>query len=373
MTNPGNASGPSTVSEILPRRTTVAAVSLALFLVVGTAFTYTLLKEPARPETAPMEDGEESPPRPVEYAVVNGHEHLYREKDLMRYFEAADRTGVVKTLFVASSSFTIMGKGHSPAEGNEVNSREILRLAKKYPEKIIPFVTLHPDDENKVALLERYRADGAMGLKLYTAHGAFYDRSLLAEEMLPVYAWCEAKGFPLCWHVNLGRYAGEFTRVLLKYPKLKIIVPHFGQGYYRPGGREMRILGEIMDMYPGVYTDCSFGTRRILVAGLESVSRNPGVFRAFIEKYQDRIMYGSDMVVTGNREKTPAWQASVLQAYRDMLEKDVYYFPMAASGSPYAAKGSANPDGRLRGLNLPDGILRKIYETNIADFFALEP
>ena len=212
-----------------------------------------------------------------------------------------------------------------------------------------------------------------MGLKLYTAHGAFYDRPLLAEEMLPVYAWCEATAFPICWHVNLTKYASEFTRVLLKYPRLKVIVPHFGQGYYHPGGKEMRTMGEIMDTYPGVYTDTSFGTRKILVAGLERVSERPEVVRAFVEKYQDRILWGTDMVVTGNKEKTPEWMASVMQACRDMLEQDVYYFSMAAADSDYSARGASNPDGKLRGLNLPEPILRKIYETNIDEFLALTP
>jgi len=359
----------------LPRPATVLLVAFTVVVVLAVAFAYTVVQETAAP--APPAPAEEEapapPPRTTDFAVVNAHDHLYREQDLERYFKAAERTGVVKTLFVASSKFTLMGNKHAPSEGNVENSLEMLRLAKKYPDKIIPFVTLHPDDDDKIGLLEQYRADGAMGLKLYTAHGAFYDRSLLADEMLPVYAWCEANNFPICWHVNLTRYANEFTRVLLKYPKLRIIVPHFGQAYYRPGGKEMQTISKIMDMYPGVYTDTSFGTRKILVAGLESVSAKADVVKAFVEKYQDRILWGTDMVVTGNKEKTVEWQAAVLQACRDLLEKDVYYFSMAAADSPYSARGDANPDGKLRGLNLPDEVLKKIYETNIEDFFALVP
>jgi len=364
MTEQEQSEAPKQGKEPLPRRGTVLAIAVALAVVVGAAFAYTMVYTPPPERTVPEE--------PVAYAVVNAHDHLYREKDLERYFPAAEQTGVVKTLFVASSEFTIMGQGHDPAKGNEWNSREMLRLAKKYPDKIIPFVTLHPDDENKVGLLEAYRDEGAMGLKLYTAHGGFYDRPLLAEEMLPVYAWCEANNFPIVWHVNLTRYASEFTRVMLKYPKLKVIVPHFGQGYYRPGGREMQTLSEIMDHYPGVYTDTSFGTRQILVAGMESVSANPGPVIDFIEKYQDRVLWGTDMVVTGNREKTVEWQAEVLQACRDLLEKDVYYYSKARADSPYAKANSTNTEGKLRGLHLPPHILKKIYETNIEGFFALK-
>lgn len=296
--------------------------------------------------------------------VINGHDHLWREQDFKRYLAPAEKLGVTKTLFVASSEFTIKGDKFSPALGNEENSREILRVAKLYPDKIIPFVTFHPDNENKVALLKEYLAEGAKGVKLYTGHGNFHDRPLLSEDMREFYAFCEAEAIPLCWHVNLSKFSGEFTQVLLEYPKLKIILPHFGVGFYTPGGKTMQDLAQILDNYPNVYVDSSFGTRDILVAGLERVSGAVPIFRDFYLRYQDRIIFGTDMVVTGNREKTPAWISSVIRACRDMHEKETYQFWMAADGAPYATN-RGNPYGVFKGLNLPEDVLRKVYGENL--------
>ncbi|MFP4500802.1 MAG: amidohydrolase family protein [Candidatus Hydrogenedentota bacterium] len=305
-----------------------------------------------------------------EYAVINAHDHLYMAKHLDNYFPAAEDLGIAKTLFVASSRYTLLGSKGVATEGNEWNSREVLRVAREYPDKIIPYATFHPSAANKVELLEEYKAAGAHGLKLYSGHGNFYDRPLDTEEMLPVYEWCEREGFPICWHVNFSRpaYAEEFAHVLAMYPNIKIIVPHFGVTFYRPGGAQWQAFWALVDRYPGLYTDCSWGTRSILVHGLEVVSANVTMFRDTFLEYQDRILWGTDMVVTGNEEKTPDWIASVLRAGREMLEKETYYFWMAADGCEYAYDRHENPMGKLNGLALPPGVLEKIYETNYPAF-----
>jgi len=309
--------------------------------------------------TAPLRD----------FKVVNAHDHLYSEKYLPKYFRAAEKTGIVRTLFVASSEYTLKGSPYSPKDGNEENSEIMLDVARKYPGKIIPFCTFHPSDPDKLEKLKRYVAEGAMGLKLYTGHGNFYDRPLDVEDMLPVYAYCEETGLPICWHVNMLRYQDEFVRVMSQFPNMKVIVPHFGVTFFDPRRQPFRNFQSLMDTFPNMYTDTSFGTRKILVTGLEAVSKNTEIFRAFFEKYRDRIFYGTDMVVTGNSEKTPEWVEAVLRACRDVLEKDIYYFYMGARGSPHADPRANNTYGVYRGLALDDAILKKIYETNIEKLF----
>ncbi|MBI2431638.1 MAG: amidohydrolase [Candidatus Hydrogenedentes bacterium] len=303
--------------------------------------------------------------------IINGHDHIYREQDLAKYLEACKDTGVAKTLFVASSDYTLKGNKFSPKEGNEWNSREVLKIAQAHPDEIIPFVTFHPDDANKLDLMKEYLALGAKGVKLYTGHSNFYDRPLQNDQMREFYAFCEQNGVPICWHVNMGNYGKELEEVLAQYPKLKLIIPHFGVGFFSPGGDVMQQLGELMDVCPGVYTDCSFGTRDILVSGLEKVSQFPEEFRAYYEKYQDRIVWGTDMVITGNREKSKEWIASVIRACRDMHEKSEYYFWMAADGTAYSLPNRRNPYGYLRGLKLPPAILKKVYGDNLLRLLGL--
>lgn len=303
------------------------------------------------------------------YRITNGHDHLYMLKHLDKYLKAAETLGVVRTLFVASSEFTFAGKGGKD-KLNDWSSKEILTAAKQHPGKIIPFVTLHPDDPAKVELMKGYVAEGAMGLKLYTGHSNFYDRKLDAEEMLPVYAYCEEIGLPIVWHINLDKYGDEFVRVMEKYPNLYVLLPHFGVGFWKPEGKVIKELEGMLAKYPNLYVDTSFGTREILVGGLEKVSDNPEIFKDFYRMHQDRIVWGTDMVVTGNSEKTEAWIASVIRACRDLHEKDHYTFWMGAQGSKYAYGRGENVYGEFRGLALPPEILKKIYETNIDKLLA---
>lgn len=306
----------------------------------------------------------------TEYRITNAHDHLYMLKHLDNYLPAAKKLGVTRTIFVASSEFTFLGTKGDKTKLNDWSTKEILKAAKAYPDSIIPFATLHPDDENKVELSKGYVAEGVKGLKLYTGHSNFHDRPLDAPEMLPVYAYCEESGLPLLWHVNMAKYTKELFRVLDKFPTLTVIVPHLGVGFWRPEGQVMEDVTHMLETYPNVYVDTSFGTREILVGGLEKVTNNLAFFKDFYARHQDRIVWGTDMVVTGNKEKTEAWIESVIRACRDLHEKDHYTFWMAASGSGYAYGQKDNIYGEERGLNLPHEILKKIYETNIEKVLA---
>ena len=357
-----------------PRIRTHAILSVAIVVLVATNMlmwqqlrqastggpALNILRQPA---TTPADTGL------GDFKCVNAHDHLFSRKYIDKYLRAAETTGVVRTLFVASSAFTLYGKGHEATEGNEANTLEILHVARQHPGKIIPFCTLHPSAPDPVGTLRRYVDEGAMGIKLYTGHGNFYDRPLDCDEMLPLYAYCQETNLPICWHVNFLRYADEFERVMAEFPDLTAIVPHWGVAFWRPRGPEYQRFLKMLDTYPNLYTDTSFGTREILVGGLEIVSREHDLFRDFFDKYADRTLWGTDMVVTGNREKTEEWIEAVLRACRDVLEKDTYHFYMGAKGSPHADKKANNIYGVFRGLNLPDDILRKVYETNMNKLF----
>lgn len=343
------------------------ALVLAFIILVGTnAYTFKLLSDQmernkiqARQIPAAFDSGLR------DFRVANAHDHLFSRSHLDKYIEAAKETGVVSTIMVASSEYTLMGAGHDQAKGNHENTLEILAVAAEHPSELIAFCAVHPDDPQKLERLKFYVAQGARGLKLYTGHANFYRHPLDWEGMEEVYAYCDEKRLPICWHVNIAKYLAEFERVMQRHPNTIVIVPHFGVTFFQPRQQPFREFQRLLDTYPNLYTDTSFGTRDILVSGLEAVSNDVETFRAFFEKYSNRILFGTDMVITGNKEKTPDWIAAVVRACRDLLEKETFHFYMGAKGSPYASKKANNVYGAYRGLNLSDDILRKIYETNI--------
>lgn len=365
--------GDRPASEKAPRRLTRAGVIIFL-LVASNLATYGVLRNRiGQLESWRRYDGVSMAPdsadRPV-YKVVNAHDHLYKLKHLPKYLQAAEETGIDRTIFVASSAFTFLGKSGKKDEMNEWSTQEILQAAEKHPGKVIPFCTLYPGDADNLEKLRGYVAQGVRGLKLYSGHSSFYELPLDHPSMMDVYAYCEEIGLPICWHVRLQFYKGEFRRVMAAFPNLRVIIPHFGVAFYQPNATGFRELRSLLDTYPNLYVDTSFGTRAILVHGLEIVSENREFFREFFETYSDRIVFGTDMVVTGNKEKTEPWVEAVIRACRDVLEKDTYHYYLAAKGSPYALRGANNLYGELRGLALPEEILRKIYETNIEKVLA---
>jgi uncharacterized protein len=303
--------------------------------------------------------------RLLDYPVINAHEHLYKPEHLAAYLEAAAQAGVAKTVLVASNEFTFLGKGGRKDALYDWSNGVILDVHRDYPDRIIPFASIYPGDPQKLEKLEEYVAQGAQGLKLYSGHGTYHETPLDDPAMAAVYAYCARAQLPLCWHVNLTLYLDQFENVLRQHPTLTVIVPHFGVTFYQPKSKAFRELERLLDTYPNLYTDSSFGTRAFLVHGLEMVSAHPEIFRRFFEKYQDRIVFGTDMVVTGNPEKTAQWYEAVIRACRDVLEKERYYFFMAAEAHPSSYKPARNKYGELRGLALPDTILEKVYAKNL--------
>ena len=96
----------------------------------------------------------------------------------------------------------------------------------------------------------------------------------------------------------------------------------------------------MLDECPNFFVD--------IAARLGELGRQPYTARQFLIRYQDRVLFGSDMGPD---------LASYRLAYR-MLETDDEYFSYAVEDPP--------PQGRWRvyGLHLPDEVLRKIYSTN---------
>lgn len=361
--------------KVKPDWRVATLATLVVLLVLSAVAGYIFVKNRAR--TASVGARMEKPTRDVgpdaplaDFKVVNAHEHLYKRAHLDKYLRAAEKTGIARTLFVASSEYTFAGKEGRRDALNDWSSMEIINASREFPDKIIPFCAIYPGDPDKLEKLKGFVQQGAKGLKLYTGHPNFYEnRPLDTPDMSPIYAYCEETRLPVCWHVSFRNYEPEFRRVMQQYPRLIVIIPHFGVTFFQPREAPFRRFQKLLDDYPTLYTDTSFGTREILVQGLYAIGRDPELFRAFFQKYSDRILFGTDMVVTGNSEKTEEWIELVIRACRDALEKETFYFPLAANGAKYAQKGIDNPKGEFRGFALPDEILRKVYETNIEKLF----
>jgi predicted TIM-barrel fold metal-dependent hydrolase len=97
-----------------------------------------------------------------------------------------------------------------------------------------------------------------------------------------------------------------------------------------------------------------------IAARVGELGRQPRTARRFFEKYQDRVLFGTDAVPHGDDVPQQLFNDTLYEIYFRFLETDDEYFDYAPARVP--------PQGRWRiyGINLPESILKKVYSDNAA-------
>jgi predicted TIM-barrel fold metal-dependent hydrolase len=137
------------------------------------------------------------------------------------------------------------------------------------------------------------------------------------------------------------------NRVFARHPKTRFIVLHVGNY-----SENLANVGESMDRFENMNVD--------IAARIGELGRQPRTSRAFFEKYQDRILFGTDATPHGDEYPQQVFNDKLYEIYYRFLETDDEYFDYAPANVP--------PQGRWRiyGINLPESILRKVYNGNAA-------
>jgi predicted TIM-barrel fold metal-dependent hydrolase len=117
---------------------------------------------------------------------------------------------------------------------------------------------------------------------------------------------------------------------------------------------DLASIAQCMDRHPNVQVDIS--------ARISELGRQPRQARRFFERYQDRILFGTDAVPApyGNDVPQQLLGDELYEIYYRFLETEDEYFDYAPAAVP--------PQGRwsIYGVGLPPEILRKIYHDNAA-------
>ncbi len=133
-------------------------------------------------------------------------------------------------------------------------------------------------------------------------------------------------------------------RVIARHPKTHFILLHVGNA------EDLSWVSEWLNKYPN--TSVEIGAR------IGELGRQPRAARKFFDKYQDRILFGTDAVPQGIETPQQLFGEKLYEIYFRFLETEDEYFDYAPSEVP--------PQGRWRisGLGLPENILRKVYHQN---------
>jgi predicted TIM-barrel fold metal-dependent hydrolase len=125
------------------------------------------------------------------------------------------------------------------------------------------------------------------------------------------------------------------------HPTLRVVGAHLGSMEV-----DVDQIAERFDRYPNFAVDTAARIPYLMRQAPEKV-------RAFLIKYQDRVLYGTDLGIAAD-DKTEA----ALKEWESTYARDWKYF---ATGEEVQY-----PGGTTRGLGLPSAVLRKLYHDNAA-------
>jgi len=245
--------------------------------------------------------------------------------------------------------------------------------------------------ERVIAQLDRDLADGAVGCKIWKNIGMEVKKPsgeyLMADDPLfdPLYAHLEEKevtllahlGEPLaCWqplsedNPHYGYYSvhpewhmygkPDFPshqeiidardRLLAKFPKLRVVGAHLGSLEY-----DVAEIARRLDQFPNFAVDTSARMRDLTYQDSAKV-------RDFFGDYQDRILFGTDVVQRQPlASMSPEERRKKIAYFESRYDMEMAYFEsrqMVQMG-----------DRQVRGLGLPEGILGKFYRDNAVRWY----
>lgn len=123
--------------------------------------------------------------------------------------------------------------------------------------------------------------------------------------------------------------------ILARHPKTQFIAAHFGND-----AEDLAELSGWLEAYPNLYVE--FSSR------INELGRQPYSSRRFFEKFQDRILLGTDGPFPEQR----------LRIYWRFLETQDEYFHYSEKSPP------PQGDWRIFGIGLPGELLEKVYHKN---------
>jgi len=210
-------------------------------------------------------------------------------------------------------------------EGNHhlTTSEEILDAAQAHPARFIPFCNIDPrqignsGDTDFRGHLEYFKAAGCKGLGEITANIPFCD-----PRVMRLFEQCEEVGMPVLFHI--APFAGGcyglidelglpgLQEALGRFPSLTFIghsqpfwseisadVTPQNRNTYPSGPVIPGRVPELLRGYPNLYGDLSAGS------GFNAISRDPEFGLGFLDEFQDRLLFGTDICATHNRPQQP--------------------------------------------------------------------
>ena len=237
--------------------------------------------------------------------------------------------------------------------------------------------------------IEQAHRDGALGLKILKTLGLYLRENITSGTLVkiddprfdPMWDACGQLNMPVAIHISdplaffdtTDRFNERYeelnnhpdwsfhgkdfpsnaeliaarNRVLERHPKTQFVTLHVGNF-----SENLQNVAENLDKFPNMSVD--------IAARIGELGRQPITSRKFFDKYQDRVLFATDATPHGDEFPQQVFNDQLYEIYYRFLETEDEYFDYAPAKIP--------PQGRWRiyGINLPNEILRKVYQQNAA-------
>ena len=316
--------------------------------------------------------------------IIDGHVHMGGPDEEAAMLAIRQETGIEKMALVAIQD---------PAAGSGLPGA--LYMKARYPRWFYVYAGLNHAEvlsdgrvqtPSLVEQVDEFVAMGLDGIKMIEGKPTSRQR-LDVPVTDPYYAdyWAhvEALGIPIVWHVNdpeefwdperipgwakergwgygpedvrKEQLYAEVDEVLARFPGLNVTFAHF---YFLSADLER--ASRFFDAHPTVRFDLAPG-----VEMLYNLSRDVDASHDFLIRYADRIVFGTDLF---SRLTVEEGRARAGIVYRWLESDEIYRVPEEADfllGPP--------EDGWIRGMALPDEVLKRIYHDNFVRAVSAEP
>lgn len=139
--------------------------------------------------------------------------------------------------------------------------------------------------------------------------------------------------------------------VMRRHPKTQFVCLHTADA------EDLAYVAECLAAHPNMYVD--------IAARIGELGRQPRAARKFIDRFQDRVVFGTDATPNSPAYPQQLFGDALYEIYFRFLETEDEYFAYAPAAVP--------PQGRwnISGVGLADEVLRKVYWANAAGLLGL--
>jgi predicted TIM-barrel fold metal-dependent hydrolase len=307
-------------------------------------------------------------PEKAKFPVIDMHSHAYAQSvtELDAWVKTMDQTGIAKTIILTGTAgakfdslVNVYGKypdrfelwcsfdytgydkpGFGPAAMAELErcykkgAKGVGELGDKGEGEIyskpVPAFGMHMDDARMKPLLQKC-AELRMPINIHVADPYWM--------YLPADSTNDGLMNAVTWKITMkpgmldhGQLLKSLENTIRDNPKTVFIACHFANCEY-----DLTKAGRLLDLYPNLYLDIS--------ARYAETATIPRYMSKFYDKYQDRLLYGTDMGLDKH---------SYQVTFRVLETLDEHFYETAQFGYHWS----------MNGFGLSDTILEKLYMKN---------